>query len=241
MMGDPRMRATEAHGDSHFGRRILSSSSLHEPDLGALASRRRVPNCATAPRRRDAGAPRFMVPMRVQCRRWRLPMNLGGVRVPSNPDHFWRSSMSGLDGFRLGDYSSERVSPHRSRAQYAHKVRGVLILASDRLKAGRRAFPTYVVPASAGGAPTLPDALDCLNLKTALQPKETKEFEGLTQTRPPTYRVNGRCLRTSFLSAFFVSFGHPTAGLSLTRCRLKAVLGVICGHTENCWASKYDL
>ena len=37
--------------------------------------------------------------------------------------------MSGLDGFRLGDYSSERVSPHRSRAQCAHKVRGVLILA----------------------------------------------------------------------------------------------------------------
>ena len=50
---------------------------------------------------------------------WRcsLSMNLGGVRVPSNPDLFWRSSMSGLDGFRLGDYSSERVSPHRSRAQ----------------------------------------------------------------------------------------------------------------------------
>ncbi len=48
-----------------------------------------------------------------------LPMNLGGVRVPSNPDLFWRSSMSGLDGFRLGDYSSERVSPHRSRAQRA--------------------------------------------------------------------------------------------------------------------------
>ena len=56
-------------------------------------------------------------------------MNLGGVRVPSNPDLFWRSSMSGLHGFRLGDYSSERVSPHRSRAQCAHKVRVVLILA----------------------------------------------------------------------------------------------------------------
>ena len=67
-------------------------------------------------------------------------MNLGGVRVPSNLDLFWRSSMSGLDGFRLGDYSSERVSPHRSRAQCAHKVRGVLILASDRLEAGPRAF-----------------------------------------------------------------------------------------------------
>ena len=89
----------------------------------------------------------FMVSMRVQCRRCSLPMNLGGVRVPSNPDIFWRSSMSGLDGFRLGDYSSERVSPHRSRAQCAHKVRGVLILAGtfarferfsrgDRLKPG---------------------------------------------------------------------------------------------------------
>ncbi len=46
-----------------------------------------------------------------------LPMNLGGVRVPSNPDFFWRSIRSGLDGFRLGDYSSERVSPHRSRVR----------------------------------------------------------------------------------------------------------------------------
>ena len=117
---------------------------LHEPDLGALASRRRVPNFATATRRRDAGAPRFMVPMRVQRRRWRLPMNLGGVRVPSNPDLFWRSSMSGLDGFRLGDYSSERVSPHRSRAQCAHKVRGGLILAQDTV------CSSYVVPALAG-------------------------------------------------------------------------------------------
>ncbi len=40
-----------------------------------------------------------------------LPMNLGGVRVPSNPDLFWRSSMSGLDGFRLGDYSSTESRP----------------------------------------------------------------------------------------------------------------------------------
>ena len=113
--------------------------------------------------------------------------------------------MSGLDGFRLGDYSSERVSPHRSRAQCAHKVRGGLILASDRLKAGLGAFTRYVVPASAGGAPTLPDALDCLTLKTAVQPKETKEakeFEGLTQTRPPICRVNGIYLRTSFFRHF---------------------------------------
>ncbi len=29
------------------------SNSLHEPDLGALASRRRVPNSATATRRRS--------------------------------------------------------------------------------------------------------------------------------------------------------------------------------------------
>ena len=67
-------------------------------------------------------------------------MNLGGVRVPSNPDLFWRSIMSGLDGFRLGDYSSERVSPHRSRAQCAHKVRGGLILAriESRLQAAAR-------------------------------------------------------------------------------------------------------
>ena len=67
-------------------------------------------------------------------------MNLGGVRVPSNPDLFCPSSMSGLDGFRLGDYSSERVSPHRSRAQCAHKVRGVLILArmESRLQAAAR-------------------------------------------------------------------------------------------------------
>ena len=36
------------------------------------------------------------------------------------------------------------------------------MLASDRLKAGPRAFARYVVPALAGGAPTLPDALDCL-------------------------------------------------------------------------------
>ena len=50
----------------------LVRRSLHEPDLGALASRRRVPNFATPTRRRDAGAPMFMVPMRVQCRRWRL-------------------------------------------------------------------------------------------------------------------------------------------------------------------------
>ncbi len=60
-------------------------------------------------------------------------------------------------------------------------------------------------------------------LKTAVQPKETKEakdFEGLTQTRPPTYRVNGSCLRTSFLSAFFVSFGHPTAGLRMMGLKL---------------------
>ena len=87
-------------------------------------------------------------------------------------------------------------------------------MAFDRLKARPRAFARYVVPASAGGAPTLPDALDCLTLKAALQPKETKEakeFEGFTRTRPPTCRVNGRCLRTSFLSAFCVSFGHPTA------------------------------
>ena len=85
-------------------------------------------------------------------------------------------------------------------------------------------FGTHVVPASAGGAPTLPDALDCWILKTAVQPKETKEakeFEGFMQTRSPTYRVNGNYLRTSFLSAFFVSFGHPTAGLSLTPLRLK--------------------
>ena len=71
-------------------------------------------------------------------------MNLGGVRVPSNPDLFWRSIMSGLDGFRLGDYSSERVSPHRSRAQCAHKVRGVLILAHGTFRS------PYVVPALAG-------------------------------------------------------------------------------------------
>ncbi len=38
-------------------------------------------------------------------------MNLGGVRVSSNPDLFWRSSMSGLDGFRLGDYSSTESRP----------------------------------------------------------------------------------------------------------------------------------
>ncbi len=86
-------------------------------------------------------------------------MNLGGVRVPSNPDLFWRSSMSGLDGFRLGDYSSERVSPHRSRAQCAHNVRGVLILASDRLKAELPVL-RHVVPASAGGASASPHALD---------------------------------------------------------------------------------
>ena len=71
-------------------------------------------------------------------------MNLGGVRVPSNPDLFWRSSMSGLDGFRLGDYSSERVSPHRSRAQCAHKVRGGLIMTQ-----GATGDP-LVVPALAG-------------------------------------------------------------------------------------------
>ena len=70
-----------------------------------------------------------------------------------------------------------------------------------------------------------------MNLKTAVQPKETKEakeFEGLTQTRPPTYRVNGRCLRTSFLSAFFVSYGHPTAGLEMNllvhHCSLKSAV-----------------
>ena len=89
-------------------------------------------------------------------------MNLGGVRVPSNPDLFWRSSMSGLDGFRLG----ESLAPP--------------------FKGAMRAFRSpYVVPASAGGAPTLPDALDCLTLKTAVQPKETKgakEFEGFTRT-----------------------------------------------------------
>ncbi len=71
-------------------------------------------------------------------------MNLGGVRVRSNPDLFWRSSMSGLDGFRLGDYSSERVSPHRSRAQCAHKVRGGLIMAQGTFRS------PYVVPALAG-------------------------------------------------------------------------------------------
>ena len=69
-------------------------------------------------------------------------MNLGGVRVPSNPDLFWRSSMSGLDGFRLGDYSSERVSPHRSRAHCAHKVRGGLILTS-RIKSVQPKSFTY--------------------------------------------------------------------------------------------------
>ncbi len=52
--------------------------------------------------------------------------------------------MSGLDGFRLGDYSSERVSPHLSRAQCAHKVRGVLILAHGTFRS------SYVVPALAG-------------------------------------------------------------------------------------------
>ena len=55
-------------------------------------------------------------------------------------------------------------------------------------------------------------------LETAAQPKETKEakeFESLTQTRPPTYRVHGGCLRTPFLSALFVSFGHPTVGLRI--------------------------
>ena len=81
---------------------------------------------------------------------------------------------------------------------------GLLILASDRLKAEPRAFARYVVPASAGGAQTLSDALDCLTLKTDVQPKETKEtkeFESFTKTRPPTYRVNGSYLRTSFLSA----------------------------------------
>ena len=68
------------------------------------------------------------------------------------------------------------------------------------------------------------DTSRCVGLfdpKTAVQPKETKEakeFEGVTQTRPPTYRVNGIYFRTSFLSAFCVSFGHPTAGLRWMSC-----------------------
>ncbi len=56
-----------------------------------------------------------------------------------------------------------------------------------------------------------------MNLETAIQPKKTKEakkFDGFTQTRPLTCRVNGGYLRTSFLSVFFVFFGHPTAVLA---------------------------
>jgi len=60
-------------------------------------------------------------------------------------------------------------------------------------------------------------------LETAVQPKETKEakeFEGIAQTRTLTCRVNGACLRTSFLSEFFVFFGHPTAGLKFKHGKL---------------------
>ena len=76
-------------------------------------------------------------------------MNLGGVRVPSNPDLFWRSSMSGLDGFRLGDYSSTESRP---TVQWRNA----------RTKFGVFSFWQACSPALAGGAPTLPDALDCL-------------------------------------------------------------------------------
>ena len=48
--------------------------------------------------------------------------------------------------------------------------------------------------------------------------KEAKEFEGFTQTRTLICRVNGGCFRT-FLSAFFVLFGHPSAGSKMTDSR----------------------
>ena len=51
-----------------------------------------------------------------------LPMNLGGARVLSSPDFLGRSSKSGLDG----------VSPHRSRAQGAIKVRNGLASGKTR-------------------------------------------------------------------------------------------------------------
>ena len=70
-------------------------------------------------------------------------MNLGGVRLRRTLT-FLPIRISGLDGFRLGDYSSERVSPHRSRAQCAHKVRGGLILAQGTFRS------PYVVPALSG-------------------------------------------------------------------------------------------
>ncbi len=41
-----------------------------------------------------------------------LSMNLGGVRLRRTLT-FLPIRISGLDGFRLGDYSSERVSPHQ--------------------------------------------------------------------------------------------------------------------------------
>ena len=71
-----------------------------------------------------------------------------------------------------------------------------------------------------------------MTLKTAVQPKETKEakeFEGFMRTRPPTYRVNGGYLRTSFLSALFVSFGHPSAGLSKNRAAALSLGAILKG------------
>ncbi|MBI4663854.1 MAG: hypothetical protein HY735_34060 [Verrucomicrobia bacterium] len=57
-----------------------------------------------------------------------------------------------------------------------------------------------------------------INLGTAVRPKETKEakeFEAFEQARSFTCRGNGTRPRTSFLSAFFVFFGHQTAGLRI--------------------------
>lgn len=64
---------------------------------------------------------------------------------------------------------------------------------------------------------------EAMNRETAVPPKvtkEAKEFESFTQTRLLICRVNGTCLGSSFLSAFFAFFGPPTTGLSLNACRL---------------------
>ena len=93
----------------------------------------------------------------------------------------------------------------------------MLILGSDHLKAGPRAFPRYVVPASAGGAPTLPDALDCLiqkNSSSSERNERSERIRGL-DANADTHLPGEWQLPKNFFTFGILRFFRPS------NCRIK--------------------
>jgi hypothetical protein len=62
-----------------------------------------------------------------------------------------------------------------------------------------------------------------------------KEFEGFIWPQILTCRVNGTGPRTSSLSAFFVLFGHPTAGFTVSGAHRDAATGFMVSRRNRAW------